>query len=305
MYHFSRAYILLLFLMIYGCSNPPGPLLHRPACEVGAYSIKGAECLDEEVLVDKLEPYPVIFIGDHHDNNTSLDFTRSLIMRMQQRAYRIHLANEWFVPEDQPLLDRYLAQGDDGNFTQAIAWEEKAGYDFERYRPIYEAVREGGGSLHGINLAKTFRQKLSDQDLVGMDEVERAFFDALDLNTSVHKQLLSPFFEHCHSPKEGESELACSQRMYRVQVAWDTMMAQESARLATEVLKTPKDRLLVFVGAMHLYDGLGVNMRFARRSDLPFVTLLPAISMQEGYEHAQADYLFLYKVPGLAEDENK
>lgn len=302
MHHFPKAYILLFILMIYGCTDSPVPLMHKPACDVGVYSVKGAECLDEKRLVDKLEAYPVIFIGDHHDNNASLAFTSSLIMQMQQRGYRIHLGNEWFIPDDQSILERYISQGDDGNFSKEIAWEEKAGYDFERYRPIYEAVREREGSLHGLNMSKSLKQKVSDQNVTGMNKREKSFYDALDLDVSAHKQLLSPFFAYCHSTKTGESAEECSQRMYRVQVAWDTMMAQESARLAREVLKTPKDRLLLFIGAMHLYDGLGVNMRFARRSDLPFVTLIPAMSAQAGYEHAQADYLYLYEAPAPFED---
>lgn len=294
MQRYFSTIVVLFILMIYGCSGTPRPIMHKPACDHGVYAIKGAQCLEYEGLLDKLEAYPVLFIGDHHNSVESLDFTASLISGLQDRGYKVHLGNEWFVPSDLPILQAYLRNADEVDLEKAIGWKEKAGYDFSRYASIYEAVRKGGGTLHGINLTKAFKTKISDLNTSGMSDVEKVFVAGLDLNVSAHRQLLAPFFSHCHNKREGESAADCARRMYRVQVAWDSMMAQESAKLASKLLKSPEDRLLIFVGAMHLSHGLGANMRFARLSDKPYVTLLPEISSPHGYENDEADYLYLY-----------
>lgn len=41
------------------------------------------------------------------------------------------------------------------------------------------------------------------------------------------------------------------------------------------VLKSDKDKLIVFIRALHLELGLGSNMRFTRLSAKPFAAILP------------------------------
>ena len=151
-----------------------------------------------------------------------------------------------------------------------------------------------GGSLKGINLTKAFKKKISDANVTGMSVQERAFYDGLDLNVSAHKQMLSPFFQHCHGDSQ-QSAKACAERMYRVQVAWDTKMALESAKLASKLKE--HERLIVFVGAMHLEQKLGVNLRFARLSQEPFLTIIPWQKGSEPFEmidHGSSDIDYLY-----------
>ncbi len=294
MYHLLFIFLPLL-LLITGCSKTPQLLQHKEICQSDIYAMKSAECIDMERLVQKIEPYQIIFVGDHHDSNESHAFTANLIRQLDQKGYRLHLANEWFSPEDNTLLSEYADKKfNDSNFTKKIEWKKKAGYDFELFAPIYHAVQEADGEFYGINLSKAFQKRISDQNISGMSKEEKLFYDELDLNVSAHQQMLSPFFSHCHKLKKAEAEEACQQRMNRVQVAWDTMMAKESAALADTVLKTENDRLIIFVGSMHLAYNLGVNLRFGRYSDLPYVTILPEVRSDSGIEHGLADYLYLY-----------
>ncbi|MEA3372599.1 MAG: ChaN family lipoprotein [Campylobacterota bacterium] len=293
--HYLLLILTPLLFLISGCSKAPEPLQHKEICQSDIYAMRSAECIDMERLLEKIEPYQIIFVGDHHDSSESHAFTAGLIGELDQKGYRIHLANEWFSPEDNALLSEYADKKfNDGNFTKKIAWKKKAGYDFELFAPIYHAVQEADGELYGINLSKAFQKRISDQNISGMSESEKVFYDTLDLNVSAHQQMLSPFFSHCHRLKKVETQEACQGRMNRVQVAWDTMMARESAVLADTVLKTKKDKLIVFAGSMHLAYSLGVNLRFGRYSDLPYVTILPEVRSDSGMEHGLADYLFLY-----------
>lgn len=285
--------ILVITLFLFsGCGKRPAPLTHYSDCSAGGvYAMNRAQCIDDTALLEMLEPYPVIFVGDHHKSEEVHAFVASLIKGLNSRGYRVHLANEWFSPADNAVLDTYASgEIDDGNFTQKVGWKKKAGYDFDLFAPIYHAVRETGGKLYGINLDKAARKKISDANVTGMDEAERGFYRSLDLNVSAHQQLMRPFMDHCSHAKNGQT---CAERMYRVQVAWDTKMGEESAKLAKEVLAVPQEKLVVFIGAMHLSSRLGVNMRFARRCYLPQVTILPAAQNSGGYPHAAAEFLYL------------
>jgi len=263
-----------LLLLLGGCaSKVPEAVTHKVPEACDFYSLKAAQCLDEKGFIDAIEPYKVIFVGDHHNSANAHKVVSELIESLSGRGYTIELANEWFTPEDNGLLDRYVKGELDANTTKALDWKKRVGYDFNLSKPIYEAVIENGGKLYGINLSRSFKRMISEQNLTAMNMQQRAFYEGLDLNNSAHKAMLSPFFSHCHHLKSGESQLQCQERMYRVQVAWDTMMGMESAKLAETLDADTK--LIVFVGAMHLENGLGVNMRFARVSNVPSITLLP------------------------------
>jgi uncharacterized iron-regulated protein len=278
-----------------GCAPKSAELTHNVTCKEGIYSMKSAQCIDRTKLLDQLEAYPVLFIGDHHTSDEVHQFTADLITSLAGRGYRVHLANEWFSSEDDLLLAAYAGREiDDGNFTSKVGWKQKAGYDFESFAPIYHAVREADGHLYGINLSKPFQRAISEGNTTAMDLNEFRFHRDLDMNVSVHNQFFAPFFSHCHAPKPDESEAACILRMKKVQVAWDTMMGRESARLAEEHLKDDKEKLIVFVGSMHLIHHLGVNLRFSRYSDLPGTTLIPHVPAEGALEHGMADYLYLY-----------
>ena len=287
-----------LLLFFSGCADKKVlSLSHdvKPSCSY--YSLKRAECLDKEAFIDAVEPYRVIFVGDHHHSADAHKVLIELIDGLSRRGYKIALANEWFTPQDDTLLKRYVDGELEDNVTKALGWTKRVGYDFNLSKPIYDAVIANQGSLYGINMSRAFKKKISDQNLSDMSAEERRFYEELDLNVSAHKAMLSPYFSHCHSLKDGESQAACSERMYRVQVAWDTMMGQESAKLSERL--AVDDKLIVFVGAMHLENGLGANLRFARVSNEPFVTLLPVPKKAKQQEAIDAhlgrsDLLYLY-----------
>lgn len=268
------SFFIGILLLIAGCSSKERSVItHKvpPTCD--HYSLQSAQCLDTKSFIDRVEPYEVIFVGDHHHSANAHKVVTELVNGLSGRGYRIALANEWFTPKDNALLQRYVDGELDSNGSKALNWKKKVGYDFNLTEPIYSAVIANGGKLYGINMEKSFKKMVSEQNITAMSEEQKEFYDSLDLNVSAHQQLLAPFFNHCHNIKSGESVQACSERMYRVQVAWDSMMGRESAKLAEKLEENEK--LIVFVGAMHLESALGANLRFARLSTKPFVTVQP------------------------------
>ena len=294
-------YILLILsalLLLTGCSTKQQyqPLIHKVECTNNVYALKSAECLKRNDFITKLEQYPVIFMGDNHGSDVVHSFISDTITKLSERGYRIHLANEWFTPDDNDLLARYSAKEfDDTIFIKKFRWKKRLNSKFESFAPIYHAIRDNNGILYGINISKKEQKKISNVDKRSMSHDEKRFFYSLDLDISAHNQFLSPFFSTCHTRKQGETQEECIKRAYRVQVAWEAKMGRESAKLAKRVLKTPKDKLIVFLGAMHMVYGLGANLRFGRESDLLYANVVPQVWNLNYVEHASADFVYLHE----------
>ncbi len=292
------SFFIGILLLIAGCSSKERTVItHKVPTTCDYYSLQSAQCLDKKGFIDRVEPYAVIFVGDHHHSANAHKVMTELVNGLSGRGYRIALANEWFTPKDNTLLQQYVDGELDSNGSKALNWKKKVGYDFNLSEPIYSAVIANGGKLYGINMEKSFKQMVSEQNTTAMSDDQRAFYDSLDLNVTAHQQLLAPFFNHCHKIKNGESVQECSERMYRVQVAWDSMMGRESAKLAEKLKENEK--LIVFVGAMHLESALGANLRFSRFSNEPFVTIQPVnkdVKLQKELtvDVGSSDLIYLY-----------
>ena len=282
-----------------GCASKDSALItHKVATTCEYYSLQSAQCLDEKSFIDRVEPYEVIFVGDHHHSLNAHKVMVTLINGLSDKGYKVSLANEWFSPKDNTLLEQYVNGELDSNLSKALGWKRRAGYDFNLSEPIYSAVIANGGTLYGVNMEKSFKKMVSEQNLTAMSDEQRTFYKSLDLNVTAHQQLLAPFFGHCHRTRNGESAQQCSERMYRVQVAWDSMMGQESAKLAENLKENEK--LIVFIGAMHLESKLGANLRFARESNRPFITILPTpkdkkLEKEIEVDLGSSDMVYLYE----------
>lgn len=262
--------ILFLFL---GCSNKNLELTHNLEKKEGTYSIKQAKNINMQELVKEIEHYPVIFVGDHHDIEKTHKFFEDFLKELNKKGYKLNLANEWFTPEHDNILKEYTDEKiDTTTLKEKRQWDKFTKYKWEYVAPLYETVKKNGGRLYGMNISKETREKISLKEFDKMSQEEKDFYNNLDLDISAHQQLVLPFLEHCNKMPQKTSE-ACEERMYRVQVTWDTYMAENVARIAKEVVKTPKDKLLVFAGAMHIEQNLGIPLRFSRLSNLPFISI--------------------------------
>ena len=284
----------ILLLLLTGCTEPDVPLKHQFPSSCTIYDMKQARCIDDRELVKRLAPYRVVFVGDHHAQTDLHQKLAKFITGLDRAGRHVSLANEWFTPEDNSLLKQYAKGSFKGDFPQAIEWKKKGGYAFDSYDLMYNAVRKAHGGLYGINLSRESRKRISDGNYSSMSKKEKNFYNSLDLNVTAHRQMLSPFFAHCHSLRKGEDAASCSERMYRVQVAWDSYMAKESAALLNRAHHRRSDLLMVFAGSMHFSHGLGINARFARLSREPFVTIKPVPTGTDSADVGEADFLLFY-----------
>jgi len=280
---------------------PKSKLIHKVSKE-GIFSLKQGKNLTLSQLVKESEKYPVIFVGDHHNEEKTHQFFNEYLQGLVKKGYKIHLANEWFSPEHNALLKRYS----DGKINaeglkRGRGWDKFTSLRWDLVEKLYETVKKSGGKLYGVNLSKKDRKKISKRLFEQMSKEEKRFYDSLDLNVKAHRALVMPFFSHCkqrakkgNGQGNGQKNEPCDERMYRVQVAWDTYMGEESAKIAKKVIKTKKDKLIVFAGAMHVAYGLGIPLRFARKSNLPSYIISNHKKESETLDANIADAVFIY-----------
>ncbi|PHR58464.1 MAG: hypothetical protein COA44_03195 [Arcobacter sp.] len=292
----KRFFLLLLLLFsLSACVKKQPSISHVLQNNCDYYSLKTAMCENTEQMIKSLRPYKIIFIGDHHSEKDMHLRLAGLISSLSQDGYKIILANEWFYPSDKKTLQSFYSNEDNESvFLEKIQWQKRMKfYKYESFKPIYEAVKQENGELHGINLSKEERKQISDANLSVMTKKEGLFYKTLDLSVYPHQSLVMPFLSHCHAPKKDESLQECSERMYKVQVAWDTKMALEAYKLSKKL--KANEKLLVLAGSMHMEKNLGIPLRFARLSNEPFLTIIPLESHIENVEHNTGDYLLFYE----------
>lgn len=295
-----RLVILLFPLLFMGCGASHQALYFKldPSQNQtrNFFDLKSSSYYAIPSMADRLASYTLIFIGDHHNEDDLHQKIQHLIEALQKKGKRVVLANEWFTPDDNELLKAWTTKAlDEKTFLEKIDWKKRIGFAYKSFKPIYNAVIEGKGSLVGINLTKKEQKKISERDFDAMNNSEKAFYQALDLDVYIHQDMLKPFFQQCHAYSQDAKE-DCSQRMYRVQVAWDSKMAQS---VYNNVKKLQKDELLIVLsGAMHLENGLGINLRFSRLSHHPFLTLIPRPSKTKKLPLGVADSVVFYKEKG-------
>lgn len=297
------AFITTIFLFT-GCTNKVAPLTHNLEKKEDIYSIKQAKSISMQELLNEVENYPVIFVGDHHNTEKTHKFFADFINELTKKGYKLSLANEWFIPEQNSILKDYTDNKfDTATLKQKVEWDKFTKFKWEYVSPLYKAIKNNGGKLYGMNISKKDRTKISLKQFDKMSTEEKAFYDNLDLNVTAHKQLISPYLKHCDKMPSITKE-PCEERMYRVQVAWDTYMAQNVAKISKEVIKTPKDKLLVFAGTMHIEQNLGIPLRFTRLSNLPYITISnEKIEKNESLkiDANKSDIVYIYEV----EENNK
>lgn len=280
---------------VYEEAKTPQHLIKAKELNKGIYSLKSAKKINIKELVKEVEHYPVIFVGDYHASKETHTFFNNFLEELGKEGYKLNLVNEWFTPAHNKLLDSYI----NGEITleqlkEKRKWKKFSIYQWNLVSQLYKTVKDNSGSLYGMNMTKEEKKKISEKQIDQMSKKEKNFFNSLDLNVSAHKSLVGPYFNHCKSKKDMEP---CNERMYRVQVAWDTYMANEVNKL-THKIKNKKDKLIVFVGAMHMEYALGIPLRFSRLNNLPFYTITNEYYIENEDLHLdtnRSNSIFLYK----------
>lgn len=220
--------------------------------------------VSQQALHASLNHFPLVYVGETHDNPASHRLQLEILTSMQQRhPGRVSLGMEMFNNEQQPVLDKWVAgELSEKDFLRESRWYENWGSDFELYRELLEYCRDQGIPVVGLNVTKALGRKVSMTPMDELDESTRAQLPEMDMNDPYQQAMIEEIFG-AHGA--GATMLESFKRR---QTLWDEVMA---ASVADYMRDRVDHHMVVVAGGWHVSYGFGIPRRVHRRLPLPYV----------------------------------
>ncbi len=226
--------------------------------------------LTVEELLDYLAAYPVVYVGETHDNMEDHRVELTVLQGLAERYPReVALGLEMLRRPFQEAVDAFLrGEVDEAAFVRDT-WSKSWGpSSWPYYRDILLYCREAGIPVIALNAGRDLKDAVRDKGLDGLDPDMAARLPEMDLSDPYERAFLRGILG---GHAQGSSRLDV---FLRVQVLWEETMADTAARY----LKSPEGqgrRLVVFAGGNHVRYGFGVPRRLFRRVPVPYAILEP------------------------------
>jgi uncharacterized iron-regulated protein len=264
-------YLFYLFvLMLVGCSQftsqwnseSPYPPSRAPVIGDILHTATG-HYVSQQQLFSSLTRYPLVYVGELHDNPASHRLQLDILSAMQaQHPGQLALGMEMFNGEQQKALDRWVAgELNEKEFLRESRWFKNWGMDFELYRELLEFARAQKIPVIGLNVPKALGRKVSMTPLDQLDETTSAQLPEMDMNDPYQHAMVEQIFG-AHGA--GAPMLEIFQRR---QTLWDETMA---VTVADYMQNHPGQRMVVIAGGWHIAYGFGIPRRVHRRLPIPY-----------------------------------
>ncbi|GAB4272792.1 MAG: hypothetical protein Kow0092_27950 [Deferrisomatales bacterium] len=223
--------------------------------------------LRREELFDYLAHYPVVYVGETHDNVDDHAVELAVLEALAERfPGRLALGMEMLRRPSQKDVDAYVAgETDEKAFVKV--WQENWGArSFPYYRDILRFARKHRIPVLALNAGHDLRRAVREQGLEGLPPEMAARLPDMDLEDPYYRAFTRSMHEaHPHGSVDAET-------FHKIQALWDETMAQTAAAyLGGE----PGRRLLVLAGGNHVRYGFGIPRRVFRRVPVPYAILSP------------------------------
>lgn len=272
-----RAVALLLAaaaaLWFAGCAAPVTTLrVDAPYRDPGALE-KGqilhaatGRLLTREELGAYLATFPVVYVGETHDNVESHAVQLAVLQDLAGRfPGRLALGLEMLQRPAQEGVDRWL-RGETSDVAFLKLWQENWGPNtYPYYRDILEFARNNGIPILALNADRELRRAVARTPPEELEPQLRERLPEMDLDDPYYREFMAGMF----GGHEGGTDV--QEGFLRAQVLWDETMAETAA---TYLLGEGRgNRLVIFAGGNHVRHGFGIPRRLFRRVPLPYVIL--------------------------------
>jgi uncharacterized iron-regulated protein len=249
--------------------------------------LASGEALSFRDLIDRLESFDVIFVGEVHTNAEHHLIQAQILQSLITRNPDLVMGVEFFPRDQQGLLDRYLSgEIEEEAFLETIQWSKTWGYPYHLYRPLFLTARREGVPVLALNAPRDIVRNVARKGLDGLTDEERSrIAREMDLDNEAHRAYVREVFE-----RHGHGNLQEFEWFYEAQTVWDETMAETIAGAAGEHGR----KMIVFLGNGHITHQFGVPDRTRRRVPVSSATVVPyplreTITLDKG----MADYVWL------------
>lgn len=231
-----------------------------------------------------------VVIGESHDHPEHHLAQAAIIRELHRQGASVIVGMEMFDRTKQFALDEFsLGRLSDEEFVERSAWKTQWGFDFNLYKPIFDAVRQHRLRLVALNVPRTTVSKVGREGWSALTEDERMGIPDPDLTNGEHRQLFAALMAG-HPPTGDRGE-----RIYSAQVLWDTGMADSALKYWERTPKTDRTIFAIIAGNGHAMYGLGINLRLAMRTNekISTVVCLEAEGGGQTFQRSIADVVYI------------
>jgi len=199
-------------------------------------------------------------LGETHDNECDHRLQADIIRRLAKHGRAGSVGLEMVPRDRQPTLDRF------NNGTLSVTalqselnWQEIWGHPFALYAPVFQAARDTGLNVYGLNLSQELIKSVKTGGLEGLTTTERSKLpkaivpppteqrDELEQQLAMHRSMLD---------STGNSTVT-RESFFLVQSIWDSTMAET----ATAIRRDSGRPVVIIAGSGHVEHGWGIAHR--------------------------------------------
>jgi uncharacterized iron-regulated protein len=278
---------LLLFAGCFGTHPTADPPL--PSIEEGALLDSSGEALSRGDFLEKARGADYILIGETHDNACDHRVQARLIRWLARNSSRTAVGLEMVSAAAQPVLDRFNA----GNLALeelpgALDWEETWGHPFSGYEPVFQAARQAGTPVYGLNISSKILNTIRDRGRPALTEAGRPRI-YIPPSAEEKSVLDRAYDQHKRLPGlKNRTERLERDQFYLIQAVWDSSMAAEAVRVRSKT----GHRVILLAGQGHIEHGRGIPRRLRMLDPSADVLTLTAWRGLDPPDSRQSDLLF-------------
>ncbi len=252
----SQLAFLSLFFLLAGCaSRYPVTVPSEPS--PGTFFSEDKSRIKESDLAASFEEKDFILIGESHNNSCDHQSQARMIQLMEQAGHEIVVGLEMVSPEKQEVLnDFYKGRVDIEQLPAKLGWEENWGYDFELYRPVFEAAHKYSVPVYALNLPGHVTRNISRYGLESLSSEDRAYLPPRVIYPPEQQRTMLQKQFDLHQDLI-DSEQVSFENFLTAQSVWDSKMAYQAVRIHQAEQKT----VIILAGTGHVNKGQGIEHR--------------------------------------------
>lgn len=215
--------------------------------------------LDDIVRAARDSQY--VLVGESHDNADHHKFQADVIRALSKSGRDVVVGFEMFTRPVQPKLYEWtLGKQSEAEFIERSDWKKQWGFDYEIYRPIFEAAKEFSLPLVALNVPRDWVRAVGRGGASALTAEQQAQVPQLFLGNQQHREIFNSLMGG-HAPTGGGSE-----NIYAAQVLWDEGMADSAIKYMDAQIPSNKRVMVIVAGSGHVMYGQGISYRIRRRT---------------------------------------
>lgn len=212
-----------------------------------------------EEIIKVASLYPVIFVGENHDNYAHHLNQLEVIKELHKQNKKIAVGFEMIQKQYQSVLDNYInGKISEYEFLKGVKYYEKWGFDYNLYAPIFRYLRQYKIPAIALNIDNNITRKIAEGKASSLTKEEVSQLPkSMNIPNKFYEKALRKIF-NIHSQQNSKRTFT---NFFLVQNIWDEVMAES----IIEFQKSYGNfQVVAIVGQGHLNKKTGIPLRYER-----------------------------------------